>query len=464
MRCILFTLLVLCFISCNNKFRDATLVITNINIIDPVHQKIIPGQTILIKDSIIVGVVSAGLSKMNIADALVIDGTGKYIISGFWNMHTHVCWKDNLSQTVLPVLLSYGITGVRDMGGDVAIMNNFKKQILQNPVSGPVIYGAGPILDGDPPVHPDFSIALTKQNFKQKLDSLYTQKPDFFKVYSLLPEELVEEISVYARQKHMNFAGHISEYIPPVRAAQLHQKSFEHLNRIDELYHDSMALNGFIAAVKTNNTWLCPTLIVYQRKVEMAEGKKLQHPLYESIDPSLKQEWLQAQQKRREQGSAPDKLAMLKNTFSEQKALVTRFYKENIPMLIGSDFAGMAFIYPGYSFHEEMALLSQTGFSNYDILKMATYNPAVYFNITNKHGTIEKGKIANMVMLDENPVVDIRNTLKIGEVIRQGKRIVIISQPQEVQMNAIKAVPVCAKFFYNEKIRTYRRHQLGVYH
>ena len=64
---------------------------------------------------------------MNIAEALVIDGTGKYIISGFWNMHTHVCWKDNLNQTVLPVLLSYGITGVRDMGGDMAIMN-IKKQ------------------------------------------------------------------------------------------------------------------------------------------------------------------------------------------------------------------------------------------------------------------------------------------------------------------------------------------------
>ena len=395
MRCTLFALLVLYFISCNNKFQDATLVITNTNIIDPVHQKIIPARTILIKDSIIVGIVSGGLSPINIADSLIIDGTGKYIISGFWNMHTHVCWKDTLNQTVLPVLLSYGITGVRDMGGDVAVMNHFKEQIRKDPLSGPIIYGPGPILDGDPPVHADFSIALTRQNFTQKLDSLYSQKPDFFKVYSLLLEELVQSISVYAGQKNMNFAGHISEYVSPVKAAQLRQKSFEHLNRIDELYHDSTALNGFIAAVKTNSTWLCPTLIVYQRKVEMAEGRNLQHPLYEKIDPLLKQEWQQAQQKRKEQGSSPEKLALLRKTFSEQTTLVRRFYRENIPMLIGSDFAGMVYIYPGYSLHEEMALLSQTGFSSYDILKMATYNPAVYFNITHKHGTIEKGKSPN---------------------------------------------------------------------
>src|SRR5690606_34958753 len=150
---------------------------------------------------------------------------------------------------------------------------------------------------------------------------------------SLLPEELVQSISVYAGQKNMNFAGHISEYVSPVKAAQLRQKSFEHLNRIDELYHDSTALNGFIAAVKTNSTWLCPTLIVYQRKVEMAEGRNLQHPLYEKIDPLLKQEWQQAQQKRKEQGSSPEKLALLRKTFSEQTTLVRRFYRENIPML-----------------------------------------------------------------------------------------------------------------------------------
>ena len=92
-------------------------------------------------------------------------------------------------------------------------------------------------------------------------------------------------------------------------------------------------------------------------------------------------------------------------------------------MLIGSDFWGMAFIYPGYSYHEEMALFAELGFDNYDILRMATYNPALYFNISTTHGSIEKGKIADMVLLDKNPVDNIHNTREIVTVIREGKKV-----------------------------------------
>ena len=116
---------VLSMVSCNNKLQDVDLVITNVNIVDPVNQKITPNQNILIKDSIIQDIVDNS-RKINIADSLIIDGTGKYVISGFWNMHTHVCWKEDLNETLFPVLLSYGITGVRDMAGDAEIMNSFK--------------------------------------------------------------------------------------------------------------------------------------------------------------------------------------------------------------------------------------------------------------------------------------------------------------------------------------------------
>lgn len=91
--------------------------------------------------------------------------------------------------------------------------------------------------------------------------------------------------------------------------------------------------------------------------------------------------------------------------------------------MIGSDFGGMAFIYPGYGMHEEMSLLQSIGIKNYDILKMATYNPAVYFNLTESYGSITEGLYADIIVFDKNPVVDINNSLKINYVIKHGKKV-----------------------------------------
>lgn len=415
--------LIFLLFSCTKQVDDTDLVITNINIIDPVNHQIIPDQTILIKDGVISDVLSSDSDKIdNLADSLIIDGTQKYIISGFWNMHTHVTWKNDLNETLFPILLSYGITGARDMGGDADILYKFKAQIQTNPTSGPQLYGPGPLLDGSNPIHPDFSEAVTEQNVNQILDSL-SNKVDFFKVYSLLPESVLQKISAYGQENGIPIAGHISQYITPTQAAELHYKSFEHLNRIEDIRYDSTELKDFITAVKENNNWFCPTMVIYQIKVQIAEGHDLSHPLYNEIDNYLKEEWQRAKKHREGVGSNPTKLQELKTILSEQKELVKLLYQEDLPFLIGSDFGGMPFVYPGYSFHEEMHLLSQIGLNNYDILKMATYNPAVYFNITDNYGSVAKGKVADLVILDKNPVDNIQNTLQISTVLRDGEPI-----------------------------------------
>ncbi|HMB97533.1 MAG TPA: amidohydrolase family protein [Balneolaceae bacterium] len=406
--------------ACTRQVDNSDIIITNINIIDPVDHQIIPDQTIFIRDGIIAEIFTSVENVEDMVADSIIDGTGKYVLSGFWNMHTHVTWKGDLDKSVFPVLLSYGITGVRDMGGDANILNIFKAQIKTNPTSGPKLYGPGPLLDGSNPIHPDFSEAITDENVDQILDSLYN-KVDFYKVYSLLPENILKRISAYSQDNNIPIAGHVSEYITPTQAAQLGYKSFEHLNRIEDIRSDSAELKSFITAAKKSNAWFCPTLVIYQRKVQIAEGQDLSHPLYNKIDNNLREEWQRAKENREGVGSNPNKLRELISIFSEQKELVKLFYQKDLPLLIGSDFGGMAFVYPGYSFHEEMHLLSQIGVNNYDVLKMATYNPAVYFNITDKYGSIAEGKAADLVIMDKNPVEDIQNTLQISTVIRNGK-------------------------------------------
>jgi len=406
------------FLSCTAQRPLPTFAITNVNIIDPVRERILPNKTVLLKDSVILNIVDTSEIPEGLPDSLILDGSGRYLISGFWNMHTHVCWIEGLNERLFPILLSYGITGVRDMGGDLKLTRQFKKLTQQNPTSGPIIYGPGPLIDGASPIHPDFSVSLTEENFQEVMDSLYHNGADFFKVYSLLPEALVEKVSRYAAEKGVPFAGHISEYIAPEKAARLHQKSFEHLNRIDALLEDTVALTTFISTVKENGNWLCPTLVIYERKVQMSAGLDLYHPIFDKLPPLLQAEWQYAGRWREKQGSLQEEHQSL---LIRQQQLVQYLYQEELPMLIGSDFGGMAYIYPGLGLHREMQLLSEIGFDNYDILKMATYHPALYFGIEELHGTIEPGKLANLVLLDGNPVEEIKNTQDINVVFRNGK-------------------------------------------
>lgn len=218
--------------ACKQSEEAYDLIINNITIVDPINRRSIPAQTIYIQNDSITKIEKFCKSNIQGYGSVTIDGTGKYALAGFWNMHSHVCWKVGLDETLFPILPSYGITGVRDMGGDTEILNQFKEKLSDNPSTGPELYGPGLLLDGKQPIHPDYSVALKEQNYQRILDSLYNKGIDFFKVYSLLPKDLVKKIAAYSKEMNIPFAGHVSEYMTPTEAANLGQKSFEHLNRI----------------------------------------------------------------------------------------------------------------------------------------------------------------------------------------------------------------------------------------
>ena len=179
--------------------------------------------------------------------------------------------------------------------------------------------------------------------------------------YSLLPKPVLDSIANYAKGKNIPFSGHVSEYITPEDASILGQKSFEHLNRLEDLQNDTNRLSAFIKLAKSNNTWICPTLIIYKRKSEFAENEFYIHSLYTDLDNDLKNEWEQVKKKRQSKVLTEGEVLRSKERYENQRKLVKNFYDNGVPLLLGTDFAGMQFIYPGYSFHEEMALLQSIG-------------------------------------------------------------------------------------------------------
>jgi imidazolonepropionase-like amidohydrolase len=345
---------------------------------------------------------------------------GRYVIPGLWDMHVHIAWSPDVDSIVLPHFIRHGITGIRDMGGDLALLQEMKK--YSHSVNGPMITGAGPFLDGTPALHPEFSIEVSESSDISKLlDSLVVNGSDFFKVYSLLGEKELDEIISYAEEKNMKVVGHLSERIDPMNSIKQGIDCIEHLNRLEETWmEDPGQFDSIVNQMEIMNTALCPTLVIYKKKSLMSNSLRDAN-LDNTIPSLLDSEWASAMQrviadeKEDLQGTAK------RRRFELQKEVVKKFKDSKVPILAGSDFAGMPFVYPGFGLHEELEVLVEAGFSNEEVLRMATLQAAIYLGLSEKAGSIDQGKTADLVLLHANPLEDIRSTRQIYMVLRNGK-------------------------------------------
>lgn len=400
------------------------LVIEDINIVDVINRRVIPHQTVVLKDSLIH---FTGKSWDNPDKrSRYIQGKDRFLMPGLWDMHFHLCWDQRNDTLLFPLLLSNGITGIRDMGGDLGILNQIKSKLVGNPGFGPEIYGAGPIVDGNPPVVYDFSVAVDHEtNIPLLLDSLFRGGADFIKTYSLLRASELSEIARYTSSRNRSFAGHLSEFIEPEMSIAMGQKSVEHLNRLEEIWQDDpLRLEGIAELMLQKGTWFCPTLIVYQLKAHM-DDPEISKPDYDRyILPVLKEEWAFSKARRL---NHQDTLSQVhqKELLNKQMALVDFLHKKGIPFLAGSDFGGMPYVYPGIGLHEELEYLVEAGLSPGEVLTTATINAAVFFSMENSYGSVTPGKFADLVILGGNPLENIKNTRQILAVFRKGRQIVL---------------------------------------
>lgn len=407
----------------NNTNKSPFTIIQNTTIVDVASGHLISNQSVIIKDSLIFKIVDQ-YSSSAYANARIIDGKGQFVIPGLWDMHFHLCWETSNDSLLFKPLLSYGITGVRDMGGNLLIQNNFKKAIKLDPTLGPEIYGAGPILDGNPPVFYDNTLPVDQHSkVDLLLDSLLALGSDFIKIYSFIKEPELKRISDYSIKHTISFAGHLSEYIEPERSIQLGQKSVEHLNVLDRLWEEAPSrIDSIIQLMLEHESWLCPTLVVYDRKVNISAPKLEIKPYNEFIHPELKKEWTSSRLRRIQRNKGIDSIELVAE-YKAQLSLLRYMQSRGIKVLAGSDFAGMPFVYPGIGLHEELILLNEAGLSTREALAAATINPALFLSLEDRYGSVSEGKIADLVLLNKNPLDNIENTQAIRMVFRKGKQV-----------------------------------------
>ena len=397
--------------------QEKYLILDNINIVDVINGGLIEKQTVVIKDSRIEFI---GKSWKNPTYSKIrkIDGTNKYLIPGLWDMHFHISWNKTNDSLLFPVLFSKGITGIRDMGGDLRIQNNFK---FKNKVR-PEIYGAGPIIDGNPPVMYDFTIPVDKNsNIQGILDSIRDLGADFIKTYSLIKRSELEKVADYSKKNHINFSGHLSEFIDPIVSINLGQKSIEHLNRLDRIWaKDPSEIDNIAQAMIKNDTWLCPTLIIYNKKAKLNTNSVFNKKYDKYIPSLLAKEWKKSKAVANTKNDSLD-WQKKEEEFKQNSRLVYFLHRKGIKILAGSDFAGMPYVYPGIGLLEELKFLGEAGLPNLEVIRTATINPAKYFSIDKDFGSVTIGKYADLVVLNKNPLTDIENIESTELVIKKGE-------------------------------------------
>lgn len=422
--------------------RSERLALADVTVIDGTGAPPRPHRTVLVSDSRIVAIHDARTWRPP-EQTRVIHSRGRYLIPGLWDMHVHLSMGE---ASLLPVFLAQGVTAVRDLGGDFSAVRAWQQEIAAGTRIGPRIYTAGRILESprfleilarlasalEPPFRDQLHAIRAERipvgdadQAEQAVRELALQGVACIKFRSNTTAEIFSAIVAAANRVRLPVAGHSPQGISLSEAATAGQKSFEHVFMSPEEATLPLAeVDRFADALKRAQGFLVPTLVTFHATRLMAA---------ELMDQRLKA----LSQTNEACGRAvPARLAdawrlhRLLDQFEQPQDWVAvyqgaverlrRLHRAGVQFLAGTDF-GARFVCPGSGLHEELErLVAEIGLTPGEALQAATRNAAQFFGEEQRSGTIEVGKLADMVLLETNPLDDIRNTRRIAAVIAAG--------------------------------------------
>ena len=253
------------------------------------------------------------------------------------------------------------------------------------------------------------------------VDSLADAGADFIKVYTLLPREAYFATLTEARRVGLAVVGHVPAAVTPDEAARAGQRSIEHLRDEIEPYCSPNAVPEctLLASVfRTEQTWQVPTLVALRTKAFFDDAAMMTDARLRYIPSSLRAEWVKERQAKLKRGSGY--VASKRARYANEVWLTGFLAQKQVPLLAGTD-AGIAFSYPGFSLHDELALLVESGLAPLEALRAATLGPAECLAAQDSMGTIAAGQVADLVLLRSNPLARIAATREIDAVILRGR-------------------------------------------
>ena len=436
------------------------LLIEDVTVIDGKSADPLAGQDVSVIGDRIVAIAGHG-NVMAPADAVVVDGRGKFLMPGMWDMHVHPddpeVWHVNPAkeekEKFLPLFVVNGVTSVRDMGGDLELLLEWRRRITEGELLGPRFYLCGPLVDGPEPMWPGSVAVSNAEQGRQAVDDLLARGVDFIKVYSLLPSDGFHAIAARARERGVPFSGHVPNSITVADGSDAGMASQDHFLGVLREVSDQAAVraamtalpadatgtqrrNAWFRAVEShldegrlaelgerlaaNDTWQVPTLILWKRRAWFDAG----HPEVASRLPYMPQyirDWWQPENNVHLRDLTEESMEGERIFYRLNLAVMRAFREAGVRFLPGTDTGGNPHLFPGFSVHDELEIFVEAGMTPMEAIVSATAEPARFTGRADRFGTIEAGKIADLVLLDADPTADIRNTRRIEAVIYGGR-------------------------------------------
>jgi imidazolonepropionase-like amidohydrolase len=431
---------------------SSQLAITHVTVIDATGRAPQVDQTILIDGNRITAITSSASARIP-KGARSIDASGKFLLPGFWDMHVHIAglnadpaWS---KQVLLPLLLASGITGVRDMGGDLDALLAWQRAIESGELLGPHIVAAGPFITGSGEKTPEQYPVANAEQARAAVDDLTKRGANFIKIISLPSRDAFFALADECKKQNIHFVGHLPFEIDAGEASNAGMHSIEHFlysafalsfsskeaelrprlveaekkgdsaaweeiaHEADVTYEPAKAA-AVITTLKKNGTWVTPTLASLDITAH-PENWKSDDPLLAYVPPATSKQWRDSLNS----DGMKKRAAWLGRQASNDWKLTGELHRAGVPLLAGSDSLD-PFVFPGDSFHHELAELVRAGFTNMEALQAATRGAAQFLGREKDYGTVEPGHIADLVLLSANPVEKIDNTRAVFAVIRDG--------------------------------------------
>src|SRR5580692_2565602 len=419
------------------------IVINNVSVVDVRSGAVLADQTVILERNHIASVGPSKSAKYP-RNAPSVNGHGYFLIPGLWDMHVHLVfgdWFPGAQNITLPMLIANGVTGVRDMGSELETVQDWRHDIGEGRMLGPRIRTSGPMLDGPKPRFPSSIAITTPEDGRRAVDDLKRRGADFIKLQSLIPREAVFAIADEASKQGIAFEGHVPDAVRASEMSEAGMKSFEHLIGIfegsspkeDDFLRGGKTVGAFLASydpargaalaalLAKNQTWQCPTL-VWERGGNLIDATDFAKDGRAKYVPAYWKDvtWKKFTDQVKTEFNTDD-LAARKRFIEKELEMVQLLHKAGVPFLAGTDTPPGVYIFPGFSLHEELQRFVAAGFTPLEALQTATLNPARFFGTEARLGTIEKGKLADLVLLKANPLEDISNTQKIAAVFVDGR-------------------------------------------
>lgn len=391
-----------------------TVVFRNVNVIPMTAEKVLEKQTVVVMGDRIDAV---GIRVKVPKGATVVDGTGKYLLPGLAEMHGHIPAPTAPPEMTADVLFEYlanGITTVRGMLGHPGQLE-LREKAKKGEILAPNLYLAGPSFSGQSINSPADAVARVKQ---QKKDGW-----DLLKVHPGLTREEYDAMARTAREEKIRFGGHVPVDVGLLHAIGMGQETFDHVDGYVEYLEgdkgpvDETKLADVVRRSKDAGIWIVPTMALWEVLLNTIDLKTLRN--YEELkyvpQPTVDQ-WTRLYNQRVDQIPRDTANHIVANRLRILRALS----EGGVKILMGTD-APQQFSVPGFSLHRELLWMRRAGMTPYQILVSGTRNVGEYFRNADSFGTVERGKRADLILVDANPLEDITNVARISGVMVRGR-------------------------------------------